>query len=367
MTLSSTPGHSGSQTSGSSLLPPRDDFPRGLASDNFAGAHPAVLAHLAACNGGHAMAYGDDPVTARARAAFDRIFGRAVTTHFVFNGTAANVMSLSAFARSYGSVLCSEHAHLINDESTAPERILGMRMIGLKSRDGRIDPDALIQELGRGHGVHHPTPVALSLTQPTEVGTLYTVADIRHLADIAHAHGLGVHVDGARLGSAIAALGVTAAEMLVDTGVDVVSFGGAKQGILLGEAVVFLRPGIGEDFPHWQKHGLQLASKMRFMAAQFEALLKDDLWVANGRTANAMARYLESRIEGLPGVGVVFPVQSNAVFAAIPADLIEPLQRHTFFWPWDARKGLVRWMCAFDTTEGDIDSFIGVLKDMLPG
>jgi threonine aldolase len=349
-------------------FPPSDDwFARGLASDNFAGIHPAVLAHLATINGGHAMAYGGDVITARVKDRFNQVFGKPVDTHFVFNGTAANVLSLSAFAKSYGSVLCSDVAHLINDESTAPERLLGMRLIGLASRDGRIDPDALERELRRGHGVHHPTPVALSLTQPTEVGTVYAVADIKTLADIAHGHGMAVHVDGARLGSAVASLGIDAGTMLVDAGVDVVSFGGTKQGILCGEAVVFLKPELGRDFPHWQKHGLQLASKMRFMAAQFEALLERDLWIANGRHANAMAQALKERIVGIPQVEITFPVQSNAVFARIPPEAIAPLQKETFFWPWDAGAGLVRWMCAFDTTIEDIERFAGILRQHFGG
>ncbi|MDR3439345.1 beta-eliminating lyase-related protein [Telmatospirillum sp.] len=341
---------------------PHDDhFPRHLASDNFAGIHPLVLAHIAACNRGHAMAYGDDPITARVGQAFDQLFGTQVTSHLVFNGTAANVLALSAFARSFGSVVCSDFAHLINDESTAPERILGMRLIGLSSRNGKIDPSALIEELRRGHGVHHPTPVALSLTQPTEVGTVYSPDEIRNLADIAHAHGMGVHVDGARLGTAVASLGVSVPQMLVETGVDVVSFGGTKQGIMCGEAVIFLKPGLGADFPHWQKHGLQLASKMRFLAAQFEALLTDDLWVENGRHANAMARKLRDAVSGMPMVEIAFPVESNAVFARIPQDALDTLQRHTFFWPWN---GLVRWMCAFDTTPEDIESFAAALATL---
>jgi threonine aldolase len=345
---------------------PENLFPRGLASDNFAGIHPRILERIIACNRGHAMAYGEDPVTLAAKGAFDALFGTPVACHFVFNGTAANVLSLSAFAKSYGSVLCSDMAHLINDESTAPERLLGMRLIGLPSHDGKIAPQALEEELGRGHGVHHATPVVLSLTQPTEVGTLYSVPELRALVEIAHAHGLGVHVDGARLGAAVAALGVSAHQMLVETGVDVVSFGGTKQGMLCGEAVVFLKPELGTDFAHWQKHGMQLASKMRFIGAQFEALLADDLWIENGRHANAMAQHLRGAVSDIAFVEIVFPVEANAVFAKIPVDLLEPLQRQTFFWPWDEKKGLVRWMCAFDTAKEDIDRFVAALKTLGP-
>lgn len=339
-----------------STLPP-GELARVLASDNFASVHPRVMERLLAVNRGHAMAYGDDPVTARVRAAFSRAFGQEVTTHLVFNGTAANNLALMAFARPYGAVLCSDAAHIANDESTAPERVLGMRLLPLRSRDGKVEPGALEAALGRGHGVHAPVPVALTLTQPTELGTVYTVAELRALVEVAHARGLGVHVDGARIGCAVASLGTSLRAVLVETGVDALSFGGTKQGMLLGEAVVYLRPGIGADFPYWQKHAMQLASKMRFVSAQFEALLEDDLWLENGRRANAMAQRLFQAVKGLPGVEVLYPVQANAVFARIPPECVAPLQREAFFWPWDERAGVVRWMCAFDTEAEDVERF----------
>ena len=344
-----------------------DPFPRGFASDNFAGVHPRILERIAACNHGHAMAYGEDAVTARARAAFDRLFGAEVSTHFVFNGTGANVTALMAFAKPYGAVLCTDLAHLCNDESTAPERFLGMRILPLRSRDGKLDPEALREALSKGHGVHGVVPVALTLTQPTEVGTVYTVDELRTLIDLAHAHGLGVHVDGARLGCAVASSGAAARAMLLETGVDALSFGGTKQGMLAGEAVVFLKPGLGQEYPYHQKHAMQLASKMRFTSAQFEALLEDDLWIENGRLANGAARALEAAVRGLPFVEVAFPVQANAVFARIPVALLAPLQRESFFWPWDEQAGLVRWMCAFDTREEDIQAFAAALSRLGAG
>jgi threonine aldolase len=338
-------------------------FVRGFASDNFAGVHPRVLARLAEVNRGHAMAYGDDPVTARMRAAFDRLFGRPVTTHTAFNGTAANCLALSAFARPWGGVICSDVAHLANDESTAPERVLGMRPLPVPSAAGKIDPANVEAVLRRGHGVHAVKPVALTLTQPTELGTVYTVAELRALVEVAHRHGLGVHVDGARIGCAVAALGVSLREMLMETGVDALSFGGTKQGLLCGEAVIFLREGLGSDFPYWQKHTMQLASKMRFVSAQLEALLEDDLWVENGRHANGMAQALLRAVAPLPGVSVVFPVEANAVFARIDPARIAPLQRATFFWPWDEQAGLVRWMCAWDSEPADVERFAAALAD----
>ena len=342
--------------------PSPDPFLRGFASDNFAGVHPRILERIASVNHGHAMAYGDDPVTARARAAFDRLFGRSVATHFAFNGTGANVTALMSLAKPHGAVLCSDVAHLCNDESTAPERFLGMRLQPVGSHQGKVDPEALRLVLGRGHGVHGAHPVALTLTQPTEVGTVYTVAELRTLIDLAHGHGLGVHVDGARLGCAVAATGVDLQTMLVDTGVDVLSFGGTKHGMLCGEAVVFLNRALGQDYPYHQKLGMQLASKMRFISAQFEALLEGDLWLETGRLALAAARALEAAVRPLPFVEVAFPVQANAVFARIPLDLLAPLQAESFFWPWDEQAGLVRWMCAWDSQPEDIQGFVAALR-----
>ena len=350
-----------------SSSPAADEFPRGFASDNSAGVHPRVMERLLACNHGHAKAYGEDAVTARARAAFSRLLGREAAAHFVFNGTAANNLALAAFARPYGAVVCADVAHIANDESTAPERFLGMRLLPVRSREGKVLPEALEEAIGRGHGVHGARPVALTVTQPTELGTVYTLAELRALVGLAHARGLGVHVDGARLGCAAASLGVSLAQMVGETGVDALSFGGTKQGMLCGEAVLFLRPGLGEEFPYWQKHGMQLASKMRFISAQFEALLEDDLWVENGRRANAMARALLEAVRGLPRLEVAFPVESNAVFARIPAALIAALQERSFFWPWDEKAGLVRWMCSFDTEPQDVSRFAAVLSEALRG
>ena len=343
----------------------RDDFRRGFASDNFAGVHPAIVERILDCNRGHARAYGEDRVTARARAAFCRLLGREVAAHFVFNGTAANNLALMAFAKPFGAVICSDVAHLCNDESTAPERFLGMRLLPVRSRDGKVVPEAVEEAIAKGHGVHCARPVALSLTQPTELGTVYSLGELRALCSLAHRKGLGVHVDGARIGCAAASLGASLAEMIAGTGVDALSFGGTKQGMLIGEAVVFLRPGLGEDFPYWQKHGMQLASKMRFISAQFEALLENDLWLEIGRASNAMARLLLKSVQGLPRLRVAFPVEANSVFAAIPPELIAPLQAETFFWPWDERAGLVRWMCAFDTDAADVARFAAALSSAL--
>jgi threonine aldolase len=339
-------------------------FLRGFASDNFASVHPRILDRIGEYNSGHAQAYGEDDVTRNARAAFSRILGREVAAYFVFNGTAANNLSLKPFARSYGAVICSDVAHMFNDESTAPECMLGMRLIPIKSTNGKIPTAALQEALGKGHGIHAARPTAVTLTQPTELGTVYSVEELSGIVDLAHAHGLGVHVDGARIGCAVASMGISLKQMIADTGVDVLSFGGTKQGMLVGEAVVFLRPSLGEEFPYWQKHSMQLASKMRFISAQFEALLDQDLWIENCRHANLMAQSLLAGVREISWVKVLYPVQSNAVFARIPPKLIQPIQKESFFWPWDESAGIVRWMCAFDTEPEDVSCFINTLMSV---
>jgi len=335
---------------------------RSFASDNFAPVHPKVMQAIVDSNRGHAMAYGGDDHTRAVRERFRTLFGRDVACHFVFNGTAANVLSLMAFQKNYGAVLCSDVSHVANDESTAPERTLGMRLIRLPSKDGKITAAQVSAALAHDHGVHWAKPVALSITQPTELGTVYGLDELQALAAAAHAHGLGVHMDGARLGCALEHLGVSVEDMVAD--IDMLSFGGTKQGIMCGEAVIVLQPDLAADFPYWQKNSMQLASKMRFIAAQFEALLDGDLWLANARHANAMAGRLRAAVQDLPYVKIEYPVQSNAVFVRLPLDLIEPLSRHSFFWPWDPTIGLVRWMCSFDTLQRDIDEFVAHLRQL---
>ncbi len=343
-------------------MPDAHHAPRSFASDNFAPIHPKVMQAITACNHGHAMAYGADQYSAQAIAAFRAIFGDQIHCHFVFNGTAANVLSLMAFQKSYGAVICSDASHVANDESTAPERLLGMRLITVKSNHGKIDADALRKLFAHDHGVHWAKPVALSITQPTELGTLYSMEELKALTDLAHEHGLGVHMDGARLGCALVGLGVSAKQMVTDMGIDILSFGGTKQGLMCGEAVIVLKPGLAEEFPYWQKNSMQLASKMRFIAAQFIALLDNDLWLDNAKTATSMAQRLKQAITGLDYVNLAHPVESNALFVQLPKNLIEPLSRESFFWPWDPTIGLVRWMCSFDTEQSDIDHFIDTLR-----
>jgi threonine aldolase len=340
------------------------DTTRSFASDNFAPVHPRIMQAIVESNQGHAMAYGGDHYTALAREKFSALFGQEVACHFVFNGTAANILSLMAFHKNYGAVLCADVSHVANDESTAPERVLGMRLIRLASKNGKIDAAQVALALSHDHGVHWAKPVALSITQPTELGTVYSLVELKALAAAAHAHGLGVHMDGARIGAALEHLGVSLRQMVVETGIDVVSFGGTKQGLMCGEAVVMLDPKRASEFPYWQKNSMQLASKMRFIGAQFVALLEEDLWLQNARHANAMAKQLEAAAAPLGCVTIEYPVQSNAVFVRLPKQLIEPLSRHSFFWPWDPAIGLVRWMCSFDTQASDIDGFVAALRQL---
>jgi threonine aldolase len=338
---------------------------RGFASDNNAGIHPTILEAIARANVGHAVAYGADPWTDRAVAAFKSHFGEQAEVHFVFNGTAANVLGLSALTRPYHSVICAESAHINVDECGAPEKFTGCKLVDVPTRDGKLTPE-LVQSKIHGLGEqHHTQPRVVSISQSTEMGTLYSPAEIKALAEVAHRSGLSLHMDGARIANAAAALDVPLRALTTDCGVDVLSFGGTKNGLMVGEAVVVLEPGLAPDFRFLRKQGMQLASKMRFVAAQFEAILTNDLWLKNARHANAMAALLAKEVAGVPHVRVTRAPEANAVFAAMPADLIPALQEYSFFYVWDPSASEVRWMTSFDTTEEDIRGFVGKLKELV--
>lgn len=340
---------------------------RGFASDNQSGMQPEILAALAAANVGHASAYGGDPWTARAVARFRELFGPDASVYFVFNGTAANVLALEALRARHQAVICAETAHIHVDECGAPERYTGSKLLTVPTPDGKLTPE-LAARAYRGIGVpHHVQPAVVSVSQPTEYGTLYTPAELRALADWAHARGMRLHVDGARIANAVAALGVSARELIVETGVDALSFGGTKNGLMLGEAVVLLRPELARDFEWVRKQGMQLASKMRFVAAQFDALLEDGRWLRSAAHANAMARRLEAAVRGLPGLEITQPVQANGVFARLPRAAIAKLQAETAFYVWDEARDEVRWMASFDTTPEDVDAFAARVRAVLTG
>jgi threonine aldolase len=336
--------------------------PRGFASDNASGVHPEVMAAIEAANDGHVTAYGADPYTERAIAAFRQHFGGDAQPFPVFNGTAANVLCVQALCRPHHAVICPETAHLNVDECGAPERIAGVKLLPVATLDGKVTPELVegrIRHVGDEHAVQ---PRAVSISESTELGTVYTPDEIRAIADLAHSQDMLLHVDGARLANAAVAQGLPLRALTTDAGVDALSFGGTKNGLLAGDAVVLLRPYLADGFKYVRKQSLQLASKMRFISAQFCALLEGDLWRRNAEHANAMARRLGEALEGIDGVTLAQPVQANGVFANLPREAIEefldgadPL--HTPFYVWDEATGTVRLMCTWDTDAADVDAF----------
>lgn len=330
---------------------------RGFASDNWAGAHPEILAALSAANVGHHVAYGDDAYTASAQGAFRRHFGDDVEVHFVFNGTGANVLGLESGIRPHEAVITPVSAHINMDECGAPERYIGCKVLTVTTPDGKLTTDLVKPLLHVFGNEHHSQPRALSITQSSEYGTVYTPDEIALLAAFAHEHGMFLHMDGARIANAAASLGVPLRAITTDVGVDVLSFGGTKNGVMFGEAVVFFNPKLAKGFKFRRKQGMQLASKMRFVAAQFEALLTDDLWLRSALHANSMAKLLEKELRSIPGVKVTQPVQANGVFAIFPREHIAVLQEKYFFFVWDEAKSECRLMCSFDTTEDDVRGF----------
>ncbi|MGB7599169.1 MAG: low specificity L-threonine aldolase [Candidatus Sulfotelmatobacter sp.] len=340
---------------------------RSFASDNNAGVHPEILAALARANQGHVVAYGADPYTHSAIGKFEGHFGPDIAVFFTFNGTGANVLGLQALTRSFQSVLCSDYAHIYTDECGAPEKHTGCKLIPLPQQGGKITLDAVRHAY---HGIgdeHHSQPRVISITQSTEMGTVYRPEEIRDLAEFAHMHDMFLHMDGARIANAAASLGQTLRAATRDLGVDVLSFGGTKNGILGGEAVVFFQPQLSDNFLYLRKQSMQLASKMRFVAAQFEALLTNELWRRSAEHANRMARLLEKEVSRIPGVKVVWKVEANGVFAQIPRHSIEKIKRHYFFYMWMEEESIVRWMCSFDTTEDDIHEFVKVVVESVKG
>jgi threonine aldolase len=347
----------------SSLTPPA----RGFASDNNAGVHPEILEAIAGANQGHVVAYGDDPYTRSAIKKFEEHFGPDIAVFFTFNGTGANVLSLQSLTRSFQSVLCTACAHIYTDECGAPEKHTGGKLIALPHQDGKITLDSVGHAY---HGIgdqHHSQPRVISITQCTEMGTVYQPEEIQALARFAHEHGMFLHVDGSRIANAAVFLGQTLRQSSRDLGVDVLSFGGTKNGILGGEAVVFFEPNLSRDFLYLRKQSMQLASKMRFVAAQFEALLSNDLWRRSAAHGNRMARVLEREIRGIPGVRIVWKVEANGVFVQIPRHSIEKIMKQYFFYVWIEEESIVRWMCSFDTTEDDIRKFAEVVGEAVKG
>ncbi|MEN0057338.1 MAG: low specificity L-threonine aldolase [Bdellovibrio sp.] len=337
---------------------------RGFGSDNHAGVHPKILSALISANADHAPSYGTDEWSERAVSLFRQHFGEQTQVFFVFNGTAANVTALRALARPYQSVFCSDVAHIHVDECGAPEFMAGCKLLPLPSHDGKIQLADLEQALIRRGDQHYAQTHVLSLTQPTELGTLYSLEEMRAMIRWARSHQMRIHIDGARLANAAAVLNKTLKEITTDLDVDVVTFGGTKNGLMMGEAVLFLKKDLAVDFKYIRKQCAQLPSKSRFIAAQFEAYLRDDLWKEIALHSYRMAQYLYDSCVNIPQVSLRSPPQSNAVFATLPRSWIKPLREHSFFYVWDENRFECRWMTAWDTQKEDIDRFVLKLKEL---
>ncbi len=333
-----------------------------FASDNYAGVHPAVMQALIEANTGHVPSYGADPYTARAIGKFKELFGEDIDVYLVYNGTGANVLGLQSLTRSYHSILCAELAHIQVDESTAPEKFLGCKLIAIEAPNGKLDPRAIEEKIIRQGDPHHPQAKVISVSQTTEYATVYTVDELKAIAEVARKHDLFFHMDGSRIANAAASLRMDPVAFTRHAGVDVLSFGGTKNGMMFGEAVILFNRQLAQTFPYIRKQGMQLHSKMRFIGAQFTALLSNDLWRKNAEHANHMAKLLEAELRTAPGVVITQPVEANGVFAVLPEPLIEPLQDERYFYIWNEKTREVRMMCSFDTTEEEIRSFGNTLR-----
>lgn len=340
---------------------------RGFASDNYSGIHPEVLAAIVAANDGHQTAYGSDVYTGRLDHVMAEHFGEGTTAYPVFNGTGANVTGLQAMLPRWGAVICASTAHINVDEGGAPEKVGGLKLLNVPTPDGKLTPELIDLEAFGWGDEHRAQPLVVSVTQSTELGTLYTVDELAAIGEHVHSLGMTLHMDGSRLSNAAAALDLPFAAFTREVGVDVLSFGGTKNGAMLGEAIVVLNPEAAPGMKYVRKTNMQLASKMRFVSAQLIALLTDDLWKRNAGHANAMAKRLEAGVlagiadGSVQGVSINQPTQVNGVFATLPEGVADRLRTDFSFYDWNAAKREVRWMCSFDTTETDIDDFVAAI------
>ena len=333
-----------------------------FASDNYAGVHPEIMAALAEANHGHEGSYGADKYTKEAEARFKSMFGERAEVFFVYNGTGANVLALSAMTRSYMAVICPDLAHINVDESTAPEKFTGCKLLTVPAPDGKLTPEQIENRIIRVGDQHHPQARVVSISQTTEYGTLYTPEEVSAIAEAAHRHGLLLHMDGSRISNAAAALGLDFKTFTSEAGVDVLSFGGTKNGLMFGEAVVFFNTDLSKEFQFLRKQGMQLHSKMRFIAAQFNAMLTNDLWKRNAQHANRMAAKLAAGLSDIKGVTLTQKVQANGIFAILPPAVISEIQEHTFFYVWNDKTSEIRLMCSWDTTEEDVEGFLNAVR-----
>ena len=344
---------------------------RGFASDNYAGAHPEVIQALIDANEGHQIAYGEDVYTARLQEVIRAHFGEQAEAFPVFNGTGANVTALTSVLPRWGAIIATSTAHIHTDENAAPERVSGLKLLTVDAPDGKLTPELIATEAWGWGDEHRAQPLAVSITQSTELGTLYTADEIRAISDYAHERGMIVHLDGARLSNAGAALGGDLRSFTTDAGVDILSLGGTKNGLVYGEAVVVLRPEVSDGLVYLRKLLMQLSSKMRFASAQLIALYEGDLWLRSASHANAMAARLRTALEAaiasgeVRGLAFTQPTQANAVFATLPPGVADRLRERFRFYDWNPATGEVRWMTAFDTTEADIDAFVAEIVRVL--
>ncbi len=341
---------------------------KSFASDNWSGVCPEIMDALQQANRGHVEAYGEagDPFTQKAEQQFRKYFGEQARVFFVYNGTAANVLGISHVLRPFQAVVSAKSAHLNEDECGAPEKFGGIKILEIETEDGKIRPEQILPFLHSIGFQHHVQPRVVSISEVTEKGTVYLPEEIKALAEFAHNHDMLLHMDGARIANAAASLGVSFRTLTRDAGVDVLSFGGTKNGMMFGEAVVFFNETLARDFQYTRKQGMQLHSKMRFVSAQFERYLGEELWKKNALAANRMAKLLAKELRRFPALKITRNVDANGVFVLLPPEVIPPLQQHYFFHVWDENTSEVRLMCSWDTTEEDIIAFTKVLKNLLP-
>ena len=335
---------------------------RSFASDNNAGVHPQVIKALKAANDGHVIAYGDDHITARAVNLFQKHFGRDIAVYFVFGGTGANVLGLKSITQPHHAIICADTAHVNVDECGAPEKFTGCKLIALPTPDGKLRVDQLKPLLHAFGNEHHVQPRVISVSQATEMGTVYTRKELKTLSSFAHDNNMLLHVDGARIANAAVSLNASLKEITADAGVDVLSFGGTKNGMMYGEAVVFFDKKLATDFKYIRKQGMHLPSKMRYISAQFEALLSGNLWKRSAEHSNRMAQMLAVQIARIPKIKITQPVESNGVFAVVPPKYIPRMQKEYFFYVWNEETSEVRLMASFDTTEHDIQDFVKLVR-----
>ncbi|WP_413454566.1 threonine aldolase family protein [Glutamicibacter sp. FR1] len=338
---------------------------RGFASDNYSGVHPRIMDAIARANGGHQISYGEDQYTEELGNVARNAFGPEAQIFPVFNGTGANVIALQSLLPRWGAVICASSAHINVDENGAPERIGGFKLLQVDTPDGKLTPELIDQEAWGWGDEHRAQPLAVSITQATELGTLYTPEEIKAITDHAHKLGMKVHLDGSRLSNAAASLGVELRALTTNAGVDIVSLGGTKNGILLGEGILTLRSELAQDLKYLRKMNMQLGSKMRFISAQLIELYGTGLWRELASHSNAMAAKLSQAVEEIDGVQLVYPTQANGVFAQLPTEVSDQLREHFRFYDWDRAAGQVRWMCSFDTTEDDVAEFIAKLRELM--